>query len=315
MPKNIKEERLRWVLPIHNKEIKMVDIAKVCEYSQRSLERWLAEYKKNGEKGLEPKSTRPKSNPKETPIRIKERIKEIREETKECALKIKWDLEDEGIDIHERTVGKILKNENLVKKYRVKKIKYKYIKAKLKPGEIVEIDVKYVPGKIANRRYFQFTAADVSGRWRHLEIYEEQSNYHSVEFLKEVIKRAPFEIKAIKTDNHAIFTNRYTGYMKSSDPMNPKLHPLDIFCAEVSITHYLIDKGKPAQNGTVERSHGSDQQRLYSREKFCNVEDLKYRVRLWNMYYNDLRHIGLNGKSPNQFLKDYQLIKPTDVCT
>lgn len=315
MPKNIKEERLRWVLPIHNKEIKMVDIAKVCEYSQRSLERWLAEYKKNGEKGLEPKSTRPKSNPKETPIRIKERIKEIREETKECALKIKWDLEDEGIDIHERTVGKILKNENLVKKYRVKKIKYKYIKAKLKPGEIVEIDVKYVPGKIANRRYFQFTAADVSGRWRHLEIYEEQSNYHSVEFLKEVIKRAPFEIKAIKTDNHAIFTNRYTGYMKSSDPMNPKLHPLDIFCAEVGITHYLIDKGKPAQNGTVERSHGSDQQRLYSREKFCNVEDLKYRVRLWNMYYNDLRHIGLNGKSPNQFLKDYQLIKPTDVCT
>lgn len=314
MPKNIKEERLRWILPIYNKEIKLVDIAKVCEHSQRSLERWLAEYKKYGEKGLEPKSTRPKSNPKETPIRIKERIKEIRGETKECALKIKWDLEDEGVYIHERTVGKILKKEDLVKKYRIKRIKYKYIKAELKPGEIVEIDVKYVPGKIQNKRYFQFTAADVSGRWRHLEIYEEQSNYHSVEFLKEVIRRAPFEIKAIKTDNHAIFTNRYTGYLKSSDPMSPKLHPLDIFCAKVGITHYLIDKGKPAQNGTVERSHGSDQQRLYDREKFRSVEDLKYRVRLWNMYYNDLRHIGLNGKSPNQFLKDYQLNKPTDVC-
>ncbi|HDH07442.1 MAG TPA: transposase [Candidatus Moranbacteria bacterium] len=189
------------------------------------------------------------------------------------------------------------------------RVKCRYIKARLAPGDLVEIDVKYVPGKVENKRYFQFTATDVSGCWRHLEIYEEQSNYHSVEFLKKVIKLAPFVIKSIKTDNHSIFTNHYTGYMKSSDPMNPRLHPLDIFCAENGIVHYLIDKGKPAQNGTVERSHGSDQQRLYGKEKVSSVEVLKYRVRLWNMYYNDLRHCGLNGKSPNQFLKEYQLTK------
>jgi len=39
MPKTIKEGRLRWVLPIYNKEIKLKDVAKVCPYSQRSLER------------------------------------------------------------------------------------------------------------------------------------------------------------------------------------------------------------------------------------------------------------------------------------
>ena len=314
MPKTIKEERLRWALPICNKEIKLVDVAKVCPYSQRSLERWLAGYRKYGETGLEPKSTRPKTNPNETSIRVRERIKEIRGEKGECALKIKWDLEDENIDIHERTIGKILKTEGLVKRYRIKRIKYRYIKAKLKPGEIVEIDVKYVPGKIENKRYFQFTAVDVAGRWRHLEIYEEQSNYHSVEFLKEVMKRAPFQIKAVKTDNHSIFTNRYTGYLKSSDPFNPRLHSLDMFCSANNIVHYLIDKGKPSQNGTVEKSHGSDQARLYNKETFISSEHLKYRVRLWNMYYNDLRHYGLNGKSPNQFLKDYQLTKPTKVC-
>jgi len=74
MPKNIKEERLRWVKPIYYKEIKLVDVAKICPYSKRSLERWLAAYRKYGEKGLEPKSTRPKSNLRETPIRTKERI-------------------------------------------------------------------------------------------------------------------------------------------------------------------------------------------------------------------------------------------------
>ena len=54
------------MLPITNKEIKLNDAVKVCPYSKRSLERWLALFKKYGEVGLEPKSTRPKTNPKET---------------------------------------------------------------------------------------------------------------------------------------------------------------------------------------------------------------------------------------------------------
>ena len=118
MPMNIKEERLRWVLPLVNKEIKLKDLVKVCPHSARSLKRWVSAYKKNGENGLEPKSTRPKSNPKETPIQIKEDVITLRKKTKLCALKLHWRLEKEGVKIHERTIGKILKAEGLVKKYR-----------------------------------------------------------------------------------------------------------------------------------------------------------------------------------------------------
>ena len=81
MPKTIKEERLRWILPIYNKEIRLIDAVKVCPHSQRSLERWLSAYRRYGIDGLEPKSTRPKTNPNETPIRTKERIIELRKET------------------------------------------------------------------------------------------------------------------------------------------------------------------------------------------------------------------------------------------
>jgi len=42
MAKTIKEERLRWVIPIVNKSIKLVDTAKVCPYGKRGLERWAA---------------------------------------------------------------------------------------------------------------------------------------------------------------------------------------------------------------------------------------------------------------------------------
>lgn len=74
MAKNVKEERLRWILPIIKGETKLVEIAKVCPHSIRSLERWLASYKRYRKKGLIPKSTRPKTHPEETPIRIKERV-------------------------------------------------------------------------------------------------------------------------------------------------------------------------------------------------------------------------------------------------
>src|SRR3989344_5020820 len=160
MAKTIKEERLRWVLPIAGKNIRLIDAARVCPHGKRSLERWVATYKKQGERGLEPRSTEPKRYRIEAPIRIKERVIEIRKQTKKCALKIHWQLEKEGMYLHERTVGKILKKEGVVRKYRVKKIRYRYIKAERKPGELIEIDVKYVPGRIANKRYFQYTAVD-----------------------------------------------------------------------------------------------------------------------------------------------------------
>jgi len=85
MAKTIKEERLRWILPIARNEIKLVDAAKVCPYSKRSLERWLAAYKRGSEEALEPKSTSPKTNPQETAIRIKELVIAKRKKLKQCA--------------------------------------------------------------------------------------------------------------------------------------------------------------------------------------------------------------------------------------
>jgi len=303
MPKDIKEERLRWVLPIINKEVKLVDAAKICEYGKRTLERWVANYKKFGEAGLEPESTRPKTNPNETPIRIKERIIEIRKDKNQCAKKIFWDLEDENIYVHCNTIQKIIKVEGLTKKYRTRKIKYDYVRIPLKKGQMVEIDVKFVPDKINGIRYYQFTAIDCATRWRYMQIYENIDTVSALAFVKELISVADFLILGFKTDNAAIFTNRYVGYDKSTDPLNPRLHAFDVFCNELRVPHYLIDPGKPAQNGRVERSHRTDQQTFYDKSEFKSFEELRYKLRLWNMYYNDTKHCSLNGKTPNQMIK------------
>jgi len=303
MPKSTKEEKFRWLKPVLDEDISIKNMSKVCPFSERSLKYWLAGFRKDGFEGLENKSTRPKTNPEETPIRIKEKIIELRKRKKQCSRKIQWDLAEEGINIHYQTIQKIIKREGLTRKYRTRKIQREYVRMPLRKGELVEIDVKYVPDRIEGRRYYQFTAIDCASRWRYLRAYENADNASAVIFLKELVKIADFKIKAIKTDNGSCFTNRYTGYNKSTDPLNPRLHAFDILCSELDMPHYLIDPGKPQQNAFVERSHRTDQEKFYEEIGFESFEDLKYKLRLWNMEYNDTKHCGLNGLTPNQALR------------
>lgn len=302
MAESIQEERWRWLKPIIAKEMKLVDVAKVCPHSVRSLKRWKRVYEEHGIEGLVPRSTQPKTQPDETPIHIKEEVVTLRKKTKLCARKLHWRLKKQGISVPVRTIGKILKDEGLTRAYRAKKVKYKYLRAERTPGELVEIDVKHVPGPIQGRKYYQYTAIDTATRWRHLEIFDEECTFHSIEFLEIVIKRFPHPILAIKTDNHSTFTNYYLGTSKRSDMTVKQLHALDRFCAENGITHYLIDPGKPAQNGTVERSHREDNKRLYHRH-YTTVSALRTAVRQWNNEYNNLEHCALDGKTPNEVLE------------
>lgn len=303
MPNSNQEERLRWVMPIVEKKISIKTMAELCPFSERTLKYWIARYRKSGIAGLASHSTRPKSQPNETPIWLKEKIISMRSEHDLAAIKLHWKLEKEGVEIHERTIGKILKANGITRKYRQRKQHPPKPKTRLQKGELVEIDIKFVPNRICGKRYFQFTAIDVASKWRHIEIFDDYGNFASIKFLNRLTEVAPFQIKAIKTDNAANFTNRYTGYRKSADPMNPRIHPFDLQCDKLDIEHYLIDPGKPQQNGTVERSHGSDQHSVYDRINYNTPDELKYQTRLWNMFYNDLEHCGLNGLTPNEYLK------------
>jgi transposase InsO family protein len=315
MANTIQEERLRWVLPIYERRLSINTVMETFPYGKRTLERWLSLYKERGESALIPLSTRPKTQPRETPINIKEKVIALRKKDGLCALKLHWRLAKSDIYINTRVIGKILKQEGLVRKYRIKKLKIKYIKVPLLPGELVEIDVKYVPDDIEGKPYFQYTAIDCASRWRFLKVYDAQSSYNSIRFLKEVQKAFGYRIRAIKTDNGAIFTNYYTGTNKRSDVSIKTIHALDMYCRDEGIIHYLIDPGKPAQNGKVERSHREDQEKFYEKNEFKTYPELQKEIRKWNKCYNNLEHCGLNGKSPNEYLADYAKGNPPNVCS
>jgi hypothetical protein len=104
------------------------------------------------------------------------------------------------------------------------------------------------------------------------------------------------------------------GTSKRSDKTIKTVHALDAYCAKYNIIHYLIDPAKPAQNGTVERSHREDEEKFYQHYTFKNIADLKRKLKVWNMYYNGLEHCGLGGKTPNEALAEYKLTSPPNVC-
>ena len=302
MPNSTQEEKYRWIKPVLADEITIKDMATVCPFSERALKYWLAAYREHGLEGLQNRSTRPKTHPRETPIRIKERIIALRKEKRRCALKLQWELEEEGINIHFQTIQKIIRKEGLTRRYRTRKIRYHYVRIPLKKGELVEIDVKWVPDKIRGLRCFQFTAIDCASRWRYLQAYEDESTFSAIKFLKELVRVVDFKIQSVKTDNGACFTNRYNGYYKSDLPF-PRPHAFDRVCQENNMTHYLIDPGKPQQNAFVERSHREDQEKFYNENQFKSFRELRRKLRLWNMDYNNTKHCGLNGLTPNQALR------------
>jgi transposase InsO family protein len=174
------------------------------------------------------------------------------------------------------------------------------------PGEIVQIDVAFIR-KYRGKWLFQFTAVDGYSRWRYVEVFVQQGNYEALLFLEHLIAVAPFRILGIQTDNASIFTNRYTGYAKSTDPLNPRLHYFDLLCQKHDITHYLIDPGKPAQNGKVERSHRTDREEFWNKVSFRSLSELKTKLATYLRWHNEEReHLGIDGLTPVEKLKSCQ---------
>jgi len=306
MPETKQQVRYQWIRPILDKEATIKNIAKICPFSERSLKYWLNKYRRGGFQGLIDESTKPHHSPNKTPGWLRKRILQIKEDKLVGGKKIHWFLEREGIDVAERTINKILKQEGKTRIYRSKR-KYIHRKKKLViPGEMLEVDIKYGIHFGFGRWWYQYTAIDLASKWRFLKGYENRQNSISLQFLKELAKKTKFmfKLEAIKTDNDSVFTNRITGYLKSTDPLNPRLHPFDILCQNLDIKHYLITPGKPTQNGCVERSHRSDKDYFYKCLKQPRtIEEYNYKLNLWNKWYNDLPHCSLNGLSPNEYLR------------
>ncbi len=96
------------------------------------------------------------------------------------------------------------------------------------------------------KRLYQFTAIDDCTRIRMLKIYDKCNQKTAMQFIDEVIRRLPFRILVVQTDNGAEFQSAFHWHLRDLD-----------------IQHAYIRPRTPRLNGKVERSHRVDAQEFY----------------------------------------------------
>ena len=175
------------------------------------------------------------------------------------------------------------------------------------PGQRVQIDVKVVPsacivGDASGQKFYQYTAIDEYSRFRYLEAFQEQSSYSSAVFVEHLLKKFPFKIECIQTDNGQEFTKTY------GNTKNPKPTMFENKLNQLSIRHKLIKVYTPRHNGKVERSHRKDNEYFYATHRFYSFDDFAKQLKVHNYNYNKFPMRPLNWKAPadyiNAFLED-----------
>jgi hypothetical protein len=89
---------------------------------------------------------------------------------------------------------------------------------KPQPGHRLQMDVKFlerIPG--TRKRLYQFTAIDDCTRIRILNVYDACNQRTAMQFTDEVLRRLPFRVLVIQTDNGAEFQSQFHYHLEALD--------------------------------------------------------------------------------------------------
>jgi transposase InsO family protein len=305
MDKYALQRQMKWRVEIirHASEITQ-NVAKTCRHfgvSRKTFYKWAKRYEIHGESGLCDLSRKPRNSPKETSRDIVSKILYLRQNYHFGPSRISDYLKRyHRIQIAHSTVHKLLQRHNLSRlptnrrKYERQKHQWKRYE-KQKPGHRIQVDVKFlerIPS--TSKRLYQFTAIDDCTRIRVLKIYDRCNQKTAIQFIDEVLRRLPFRVLVIQTDNGAEFQSHFHWHLQDLD-----------------IQHVYIKPRTPRLNGKVERSHRIDDQEFYQLLDKDGITDnihlFNEKLREWEDYYNFHRpHGALDGHTPYERLKQKQ---------
>ena len=283
----------------------------VYKLHRKTIYRWREKY--DGTlKSLANKSRRPHRSPNaHTEAEIK-MIKDYKNKNKDTGLVVLWvKLRKAGYTRSVTSLYRMMIKLGIYKKTPSKKRVYepKEYQQMQYPGQRVQVDAKYVPMKCLTKelkeqgeRYFQYTAIDEYTRMRVLWFAKEHSTYESSQFIDEIIKKFPFKIEEIQTDNGFEFTNR----LSYNTSIRDRKTLFESKLKKLGIRHKLIKPYTPRHNGKVERSHRKDQERFYYKRVFYGLEDLRNQGKEWRKEYNNFPMRPLGWLSPREFIKKYK---------
>lgn len=285
----------------------VVSVAQDMSVSRQAVHKWLLRYKRFGISGIVPKKR--KGN--------KIAHNKTNEALELCVIGLSQEYYMDGVEtlsdrlkykynttLHPTTIYRILKRNNIryTEHYvETKKRWKKQLFAHKIPGKELQMDTKYPHGYKQGKVIY--TIIDDASRWAFVWSYSTANANNTVDFVKKVLKRAPFTIEKIRTD-------------QGSEFVNEKLKDL---LEKHNIIHRKNTPYCPEENGKIERFHKTLNQKAlrYGFSPNESLDNMQYKLNLFMHYYNyQKRHrgLGMDGLTPVQKLNSVKSVNLTLQC-
>lgn len=168
-------------------------------------------------------------------------------------------------------------------------------------GKELQMDTKYPFGYKEGKVIY--TIIDDATRWVFAWSYEIANQNSTLDFLEKVIKRFPFTIQKIRTDQGKEFIgNEIKDFLKQQNIIHRKNTPYS-----------------PEENGKIERFHKTlnDKALPWGFSPQEPLDNLQYRLNLFLYYYNyqkKHRGLGMDGLTPMEKLNEKRSVNLTLQC-
>jgi transposase InsO family protein len=275
------------------------NVAHTCRHfgiSRQAFYRWKRRFEAHGEAGLSDRPSAPHRSPGATPPQVVSKILYLRQHYHfgpgriADYLKRFHQLAPAVSSVHGILVRHGMNRLPANQKHRPHRQRWQRYE-KPQPGHRLQMDVKFlerIPG--TRKRLYQFTAIDDCTRIRVLKVYDGCNQATAIRFLDEVLRRLPFRVHVVQTDNGAEFQSHFHWHLERLD-----------------IRHVYIRPRTPHLNGKVERSHRVDDQEFYQLLDKDGITDdihlFNEKLQEWENYYNYHRpHGALDGQTPYERL-------------
>src|SRR5262245_23037506 len=173
------------LMALHQQGAPLTTLSTEFGVAREVLGRWWIRYQADDLTGLQPQSRRPHRSPTRLVGVVERRILRLRRQRR-SAVRIALEL-----GIGHSTVQRVLERHGLnqlPRPVRPKPRRYE----KQRPGELVHIDLKFLPALRNARNDFEFAAVDDFSREAVVAIRTEQTSEAASTFLDHVVQRLPY---------------------------------------------------------------------------------------------------------------------------
>jgi transposase InsO family protein len=282
---NPRDQRFKWYLQVEKYHRSVTETCHIFGISRKTYYKW-----KKKDKGVTPVNYKPRKrqpNLKLTP-QIKQFIEEQKIKTNYGLLKMKMLVKKKlNVNLSTTIIYRYYQKKKLIRKPQRRLPWYQPIKQAVrikKPGEAVQMDVKYV---YEHRiRKYQFSVLDPFTEKYHFTIFSTKESKNSIIAFKSAEKYFGFKILSIQTDNGSEARGCFHNWLTKNN-----------------IPHYFIPKSSPYWNAQVERIHKTVDDEFYH-----NPYRVWKTIYEWLDYYNFERiHLTLSGLTPQEKLESVTL--------